>query len=305
MPIPIIDEWLLRKAADILAQVADDRQLRALSRKWQVDILAGKSNRERIFRSLVRCQAQHGYPEHVLSFISACMDPVRFRTNRQLHARFCQQLNEVFAYAGLRLHEKGKFHRVQTAQYLELSEMRRRAQEAFRRLCGDEIEARLWKKLMRDRSYSKERFEADVLLNRLRQNPRPPLNDEHVKRVITLAAERQDDKFFKRLGKALSAKPKLPSVRSVVWQTRLLRPWAMFSLPSLVAFLLTRWTNGADGLPPLCFLTQTSLTDVCRHYLDSQLTDDLITKARQRLGLKPFRGHRIEVIRVGDQLRVV
>lgn len=297
MRIPTIDEWLLKQTANILDEVLNDGQLTALCAKCRLEEKDGGSKRERIFCTLVTRQKQDGYSHNVVSFIRACMNPVRFRGNQRQFAKSRCRLNDVLAYAGLQVREDGKVWVVQTEQSKEMAEIRRSAVEAVHRLCGDEVEARLWKKLMRDKSYGTERFEAAVLINRFRQTSRPALNDENVKRVILSAAERQDQTFFKRLGKALSAKPKLRVSRILSWQ--------MMLLPPLVTFLLTRWTCGCDGLPPLCFLTPTSLTDVCGHYMGSEFSDMQITKLRQRLGLKQHKRHQVEVIDIDGQLKVL
>lgn len=305
MLLPKVDQWLLKQTADILDGVVCDQDLKRLCSRCRIDKKDGRSNRERIFHTLDTRQQRDGYSNHVISLIRACMNPVRFRRNPQQFARTQSKLNAVLTYAGLRLREDGTIWAVQTQQSNKMAEIRESAAEALRRLCGDEVEARLWKKLMRDKSYGRERFEADLLLNKFQQTTRPLLNAEHVKRIIILAAERQDDTFFKRLGKALSAKPSLPSIRRIIMQTRLLRPWATVGLDPLVAFLLTRWAVGFDELPPLCFLTPTSLTDVCRHYMGSEFSDYKITKLRQRLGLKQFKRHQITVIEIDGQLRVL
>jgi hypothetical protein len=143
MPIPTIDEWLLKKTADILDPVASDEQLKTLWAKCRLEERDGRSKRERIFQTLLFRQAQDGYPDHVLSFIRACMDPVRFRSNTQQLAKSRSRLNDVLAYAGYQLREDGKVWVVQTEQSKEMAEIRRSALEAVRRLCGDEVEARL------------------------------------------------------------------------------------------------------------------------------------------------------------------
>jgi hypothetical protein len=184
----------------------------------------------------------------------------------------------------------------------ELAAIRRSVMEAAR-LCGmGKAEARPWRKALRDKSYTKERLDADMLLYRFRYSPRQKLNAPAVRSVITASAERDDKRFFIRLGKVLARKPgrrkTARSFREVQFQIP----------PLLLQFLMGHWADDSDDLPALCRFTPEGVLVVLQHQFgrDEVAMDvDGIVKLRQRLGLRPLRRPKVHVLLVGDGLRYV
>jgi hypothetical protein len=115
------------------------------------------------------------------------------------------------------------------------------------------------------------------------------LTDFKVRDAVHAAQERNDRRFFRRLGKALSKPPMLT--------TRIV-------LPALARFLVFNWAEPRGEIPALYQLTPDGLTEVCKHQLgNEQITRDQVVKLRQRLGLRPFKRCKLDVIRVGKRLR--
>lgn len=115
------------------------------------------------------------------------------------------------------------------------------------------------------------------------------LNQPHVKALLLEAAEALDIGFFIALGKVLSRAPIPPAGHK--------------RLSELESFLLSHWAESKDGLPELFYLTRDGLADVCSHFLKKDYSDDAVVKARQRLGLRPFKRQKKHVIRVGETLK--
>jgi hypothetical protein len=106
--------------------------------------------------------------------------------------------------------------------------------------------------------------------------------------VINAAAQRNDHRFFIRLGKILTQKPytldsAMENTRKVEW------------------FLLSHWATKRDGLPELFYLTADALVKACKQSLNLSFTKDKITKTRQRLGLKSFLRQKREAVFVGGR----
>jgi hypothetical protein len=102
------------------------------------------------------------------------------------------------------------------------------------------------------------------------------LTDPWLQSRIKIACSYNDQRFFKRLGRALSNPPsKQPGIGHTDKLSRL---------------LVARWmpvTTKTGRAPGLCWFTDESLTDVCRTILGNKsLTLDTVRKTRQRLGLK-------------------
>jgi hypothetical protein len=107
------------------------------------------------------------------------------------------------------------------------------------------------------------------------------LIERPVRDAILAALAKNDTRFFIRLGRVLSKKPAgFPK---------------MFS--ELEQFLVEHWAVERDGLPQLFYLTSQGLAETCREALSPNLTDDAVTKTRQRLGLRLFKRRKIGVER--------
>jgi hypothetical protein len=92
---------------------------------------------------------------------------------------------------------------------------------------------------------------------------------------VETACRFNDQKFFKKLGRALTAPPtKTVGVK----------------VDRLSLLLVRRWmpvTTAAARAPGFCWFTDEALTDLCRIILgNNSLTLDAVRKTRQRLGLK-------------------
>lgn len=92
---------------------------------------------------------------------------------------------------------------------------------------------------------------------------------------LTIACPENDHVFFKKLGRALTAKAKSSH--------------DSYHLPKLDKLLLGNWVakKGCDPTPGLCHFSDSALLDFCKLQLDQKnLTATALTKCRQRLGLK-------------------
>jgi hypothetical protein len=102
------------------------------------------------------------------------------------------------------------------------------------------------------------------------------LTDPWLQSRIKIACVYNDQRFFKRLGRALALPPSK-------------EPGIAFT-DKLSQLLVTRWmpvTTKTGRAPGLCWFTDESLTEVCRAILgNKKLTLDTVRKTRQRLGLK-------------------
>lgn len=182
----------------------------------------------------------------------------------------------------------------------ELEEIRKSAIEAFRRV-SISTRAALRERKLASKVYNVAQFKADVLLDELRFSPRPHLCDRHVKPVLVAAIGRDDKRFFIRFGKCLSTRPsQRPNYPSDV---KRIREITLRLPPRLVQFVIARWAERSDDLPELFYFTPEGLADVCSHYLGREVSIDAVVKLRQRLGLKPFKRNKINVIRLGKKLK--
>ena len=175
----------------------------------------------------------------------------------------------------------------------ELQEIRRSVLEAVRRASiAFTPEGRCWTRLMQGKAYTREHFNADGLLDDLRFAPRPQLSEERVRNTFLHAMNRNDVRFFIRLGKVLSRRPgRRPRLAGI-------------HIPAqYIQFLITHWAEPADGLPELFYLTPDGLADVCTYYFKIDFSVVALVKLRQRLGLKPFRRKKVRVLLVGRKLK--
>lgn len=141
----------------------------------------------------------------------------------------------------------------------------------------------------KQRSLSPELSLAEEVLFDFTYRTDTHLTDVKVRDAVNAALDRDDRRFFKRLGRALSCPPGRTPV---------------LSLPKLAQFVASHWAESKGELPELYRLTPDGLTEVCKHRLgNEQITRDQVVKLRQRLGLLPFKRAKLDVIRVGKRLR--
>lgn len=120
------------------------------------------------------------------------------------------------------------------------------------------------------------------------------LHEKTYASIIAEAVNRNDHRFFIRLGKILGRKPY--SLKSVIENT---------PKKTVEWFLVHHWAAKRDGLPEFCYLTPDGLVEVVRHRLGDLVTVDAIVKMRQRLGLRAARRPKIKVKSIGDKLTVL
>lgn len=177
----------------------------------------------------------------------------------------------------------------------ELQEIRTSVMEAVRRtIIAGTAQGRGEKRLRKQKGYTLDHFNADVLLENLRFSPRPDFGDSEVKDVVTKAAERDDKRFFIRLGKVLARKP-------------VERPDGLsFRVPRLLEqFLIGQWMEPYNkDIPALFYLSEDGLAAVCSFALGQEVSVDTVVALRKRLGLKAFRRQKIKVISVGGKLKL-
>lgn len=153
------------------------------------------------------------------------------------------------------------------------------------------LAARLKKVLPLKKGQTVEQNMAERTLLWLEAGQNRDLSDPTYREVLTKAAERNDHRFFIRLGRILSGRPyTLESVMEDMPQRKL--EW----------FLVQHWADKWDGLPELFHLTPKGLVDVILHQQKCRVTEDAVVKIRQRLGLKAFRGKKISVGITGGKL---
>ena len=133
-------------------------------------------------------------------------------------------------------------------------------------------------------------YEAECLFAQLRYKPNRTLRTAHARQTIQTAVDRNDFKFFIKLGHEL----KQPAIT----------PEHLKADLKLPIFLLDHWLELRDGLPELCRLTPEGLVDVCRHKLKrDSLEAAAVTKLRQRLRLVSFKRDKIHVVMKNGSLR--
>ena len=145
-----------------------------------------------------------------------------------------------------------------------------------------------WKVVRKEAKLTPEhRLQERMLLSlKFMQN----LRQEPIPEVIAKAVIANDVRFFIRLGKTLSSRPKRAEDYPVE-KGETPKP------DNAVRFLLSHWAKPKDGLPELFYLTPQDLAEVCNYCLGVKYhTADALVKLRQRLGLLPFKRRKIRVI---------
>jgi uncharacterized protein (TIGR02391 family) len=113
------------------------------------DPAPGVTKWRRLFQALIECQQHDRSPNHVIGFIYAAMEPVRYRNDMATFTLRQDALNEVLVFLGYRLNDQGKL--VEGAKAETLSEAakharslrtelsRRSAHHLVMRYCSQEI----------------------------------------------------------------------------------------------------------------------------------------------------------------------
>ncbi len=177
----------------------------------------------------------------------------------------------------------------------ELDEIRESVREAVRRTTiAGTPQSRLEKRLRKKKGYGMDHFKAGELLEKLQFSPRPKLSDPEPKDILAKAAERDDTRFYIKLGKVLARKPVKRTAGISMTPPR-----------SLDQFLIGCWMEPYENIPALYNLSEDGLADVCSHYLTSEVSVDMVVALRKRLGLKPFRRSKIHVILLEGNLKLL
>lgn len=143
--------------------------------------------------------------------------------------------------------------------------------------------------------HAQDAYDAEAVLYELRFAGRRHLNAPSLSNILIRASERNDIRFFIRLGKVLAKRPINLSKR--------IEDFAITLPPKLTQFLIGHWTNRSGDIPQLLYLTPLGLREVCAHRFKMKwLTVDAIVKLRQRLGLKPFKRQKIDAYSDGERL---
>ncbi len=173
----------------------------------------------------------------------------------------------------------------------EIRDIQKSANQAFDKAALIfSAEGRRRNRLKRRKGYTKSHFSADELLAKLAYSPRPSLGKADVQSIIVEAGDRNDIRFFIRLGKVLARK----AIQQPVY-VYLPKRW--------LQFLIYNWVKPyIKQLPPLCQLTTEGLVDVCNLFTNESLTKDAIDKDVQRFGLIKSSGKRIRVKRSENTL---
>lgn len=149
-------------------------------------------------------------------------------------------------------------------------------------------------RLKQKQGYTKAHVEADVFLENLAFDPRPPLYHRDVMPTLCAAAKRNDKRFFIRLGKVLARKPKILSAG------------VPSSVPPLQKqFLIGNWVDSNGEYGDLCRYAADGLLVVMQHKFGRENVNfDVagIDKLRRRLGLQVLRRPKIHVALVGYKL---
>jgi hypothetical protein len=128
------------------------------------------------------------------------------------------------------------------------------------------------------------------LLEKLTYEDTRTLQTNAAKNILELSAEADDFKFFERLAVVLKEEPVVFYPLQSKLATLLISEWTHRNKTSVLRFRKPWVPTQADKNTPLCFFTGSALSKYCRIKLDqSNLSDDIVVKTYQRLGLLPAR----------------
>jgi uncharacterized protein (TIGR02391 family) len=123
-----LDETHLQAICDIIGDTSEgltgSEIGRLLAHCGIQDPAPSMTKRHRLFLALRARQEADGCANHVLNFVQAVMNPVRFVGNSNRFEELRGQLNEVLAFAGLFIAEDGKTRRVTAATTLPEAQAR-------------------------------------------------------------------------------------------------------------------------------------------------------------------------------------
>lgn len=126
--VEAFDQTHLRAICDLLGETSaglTGSEITQLLRGCGIDDPAPSlTKRHRLFEALASRQKQDGCGNHVVAFISAAMNPVRYVGHTDLFEERRVRLNQVLCFAGLSLGEDGGLRFVTAARTLDEAEQR-------------------------------------------------------------------------------------------------------------------------------------------------------------------------------------
>jgi uncharacterized protein (TIGR02391 family) len=153
--IPVFDEAIVRQISAVLAATdsgltnsAIDELLRTAGiedptpKPKSPYFYIAINKRDRLTNALLARQKKDGVANQVLHFVSCAMKPVRFREHPQRFEDWREALNEVLAFAGVLINEKGELAR-RDAVATTLNEARARSRRLRRQLVERAVHQRI------------------------------------------------------------------------------------------------------------------------------------------------------------------
>ena len=139
--VPRFDVTVLRKICDILGDTSSGltgSEIGQILRDCRIeDPSPGMTKRHRLFEALSRRQEQDQCGNHVVAFIYAAMNPVRYVDNPVLFEERRSRLNQALLFAGYMLREDGKLSAVREAH--TLAEAQERADRLRKQLIDRKV----------------------------------------------------------------------------------------------------------------------------------------------------------------------
>jgi uncharacterized protein (TIGR02391 family) len=120
--IPVFDETNLRAICNLLGDTTSGltgSEIGQLFRDCEIDDpLPSYTKRHRLFEALHQRQRRDNCGNHIVAFIQAAMNPVRYVRDSELFEDRRSQLNQVLCFSGLTLGEDGKLRWASAASTL-------------------------------------------------------------------------------------------------------------------------------------------------------------------------------------------
>jgi uncharacterized protein (TIGR02391 family) len=139
--IPIFDHVNLRAICDILGDTHSGLTGSEIGQLLQscsiCDPSPTQTKRIRLFEALSQQQRRDGCGNHVVAFIYAAMNPIRYTRERELFENRRSQLNQVLSFCGLSLGEDGRLRQVTASR--TLTEAQERATKLHRDLLARNV----------------------------------------------------------------------------------------------------------------------------------------------------------------------
>jgi uncharacterized protein (TIGR02391 family) len=134
--VPVFEDVILRAICDILGDTSSGLTGSEIGQLLQScginDPNPTQTKRHRLFEALHQQQHKDGCGNHVVAFIYAAMNPVRYTREHDLFTSRRSQLNQVLSFCGLGLGQDGKLRETRAAS--TLSEAQERANKLHREL---------------------------------------------------------------------------------------------------------------------------------------------------------------------------